>query len=290
MPHTWTNLVRVGAMLLVALHGTAHATSPVSADTGLRTQLDQLSRLRIFFGHQSVGGNLLDGVQKSLAASPGSTLRVVEVKEAGVQLAPGTWAHAMVGENTKPESKLVHFAQLMDGGLAEQADVAFMTFCHVDFDAHTDAQALFARYRTTLDGLKARHPGTTFVHVTVPLTTVQQGVKGWFKHLLGRSTRGEQENLRRESFNTLLRDTYGGKEPLFDLAHLESVAPNGTTETFEAQGRTWPALSRAYAADEGHLNAVGQAQLSAKLIAFLAALPQPARATPSQAQAAPATP
>jgi len=69
----------------------------------------------------------------------------------------------------------------------------------------TDASALFERYRATIAELRANNPRTTFVHVTLPLTTAQTGWKALTKRMLGRAPYGTIENLRREEYNTLLR-------------------------------------------------------------------------------------
>ncbi|MFP2932345.1 SGNH/GDSL hydrolase family protein [Pyxidicoccus sp. 3LG] len=293
MHFDWTFVVRLSAlvlpaMMLMALHGAAHAAGPSASTTG-GVSLEKLSHQRIFFGHQSVGGNILDGVKQVSAVQQGPAPRIVEVKDPTASIAPGTLAHAMVGENLKPESKIADFERLMDGGLAKQTDVAFMKFCYIDFNGATDARAVFEKYRTTLDGLKARHPGTTFVHVTVPLTTVQRGAKAWLKELLGKPVWGIAENVQRETFNQLLRQTYGGgKAPLFDLALLESTTAEGTPETYELNGQTWPAMVPAYSDDGGHLNAVGQQRIAHAFLAFLSTLPPPAVQPPiPAAQATP---
>ncbi|WP_164002441.1 hypothetical protein [Pyxidicoccus caerfyrddinensis] len=284
MHFDWTFLVRMSALVLpaivlMALHGVASAATPPASSSG---GLETLAQRRIFFGHQSVGGNILDGV-KQVASAP----RVVEVKDPSQPVAPGTIAHAMVGENMKPESKIADFARLMDAGLAKGADVAFFKFCYIDFNGTTDTRALFEKYRATMEGLKARHPGTTFVHVTVPLTTVQRGAKAWLKELLGKPVWGISENVQRENFNQLLRKTYGGKEPLFDLAALESTAADGTPETYELNGQPWPAMVPAYSDDGGHLNAAGQARMAKEFLAFLSALPAPAVQPPIPSHATP---
>ncbi len=271
--------MRVGALLLPGvLFVTLHAANAMEPNTSEETRggLEKLTRRRVFFGHQSVGGNILEGVrQLSTQGSPAP--RIVEVSDPSTPLAPGTLAHAMVGHNEQPETKIAHFEKLMDGGMAKEADVAFFKFCYIDFNGTTDAKSLFEKYRTTLAGLKARHPGVTFVHATVPLTTVQRGAKAWLKELLGRPVWGLAENATRESFNALLRQTYAGKEPLFDLAALESTRSDGTSETYEFNGRLYPAMAPEYSDDGGHLNAAGQARLASAFITFLATLPEPSQ-------------
>ncbi|MHA7632265.1 hypothetical protein [Corallococcus sp. M7] len=278
---------RLGALLLpgallMALPQSAAATAQVKPDATVAS-LERLTHRRVFFGHQSVGGNILDGV-RALPNAPGSkTPAIVEVKDANATIAPGTLAHALVGQNEQPETKLAHFEQLLDGGVAKQVDVALVKFCYIDFTSSTDAKALFEKYRATLAGLKSRHPGVTFVHVTAPLTTVQRGAKAWFNELRGRAVYGVGENVSREAFNALMRQTYGGKEPLFDLAALESTQADGSRETYEVNGRAYPAMVPAYSDDGGHLNAQGQARVASALVTFLAALPE----APASAKAGP---
>ncbi|MFB1479655.1 hypothetical protein [Corallococcus sp. RDP092CA] len=280
---------RFGALLLpgallMALPQSAAASAPVKPDVALAS-LERLTHRRVFFGHQSVGGNILDGV-RDLSPSAKAPA-IVEVKDASAELAQGTLAHAFVGQNEQPETKLAHFERLLDGGVAKQVDVALMKFCYIDFTSTTDAKALFEKYRATLAGLKSRHPGVTFVHVTAPLTTVQRGAKAWFNELRGRPVFGVGENVSREAFNALMRQTYGGKEPLFDLAALESTRADGTRETYEVNGRAYPAMVPDYSDDGGHLNARGQARVASALVAFLAALPDTRREAPAAAKAGP---
>ncbi|HEY6098072.1 MAG TPA: hypothetical protein VIW03_01490 [Anaeromyxobacter sp.] len=194
-------------------------------------------------------------------------LRIVETDGArGVSA--GTFAHALVGANGAPASKLQGFENALVGA---DVDVALVKFCHVDVEAGTDARALFARYQETLAALRARHPRTTFVHVTVPLTAIQGGVKAIVKRLTGRAPAGVIENARREEFNELLRRAVRGKEPLFDLAEVESTAPDGARATHEWGGRAVPALVPQYTDDGGHLAGEGRARAARQLVAVLAA-------------------
>src|SRR3954467_7751700 len=106
---------------------------------------------------------------------PGVPLRIHEAPNAA-GLAPGTLAHFFVPENGDPLGKLANFKKALGGGSA--ADIALIKFCYVDIDAATDASALFAHYQQTLAELRAANPRTTFVHVTLPLTTAQTGWEG----------------------------------------------------------------------------------------------------------------
>jgi hypothetical protein len=234
-----------------------------------RRDLQVLSERSIFFGHQSVGMNLLEGVRE-LAAREGVALRIQE-RPVGTGLPPGTLAHAGIAENGDPLRKLRSF----DAALAQGAgpNLALMKLCFVDVGAETDVSSLLREYEATLRRLKARHPHTTFVHVTTPLTIVQGGLKALLKWFLDRPPYGFLENVRREELNELMRRSYGGREPLFDLARVESTAPDGTPETGRWEGRATPALVSAYTDDGGHLNKVGRERAARALLAVLAAAP-----------------
>jgi hypothetical protein len=244
----------------------------LTRDGDLHAQLLRLSQRRIFFGHQSVGMNLLDGVRELAAPYADVGLRVVEAR-AGSDLPAGTFAHAVMPENGNPRLKLESFERALSSGIGSATDVALVKFCYVDFSSGTDAPALFAEYQTKLNALHARYPRTVFVHVTAPLTTVEGGAKAALKRLLGRGPGGLLENARREEFNELLRRAYGGKEPLFDLALLESTAADGQRELRDWNGSKVPALLPGYTDDGGHLKREARLRFARELIALLASLP-----------------
>jgi hypothetical protein len=249
------------------LLGSAVAT----ADTSLKTDLERIASRRILFGHQSVGANVLEGIQE-LAQTAGVPLRIVEVSTAA-SVAPATLGHILVAENGKPLKKLESFETAM-GDNAGDIDVALVKFCFADFSADTDTKALFAKYRAMIERLKAKHPATTFVHVTAPLTDIQSGVKAWVKRLFGRAPYGVLENMRRNEYNELVRSAYEGREPVFDLARIESLGPDGRTVTIEWNGRQIPILDSQYTDDGGHLNPIGRLRAARELVSVLASIPK----------------
>lgn len=232
--------------------------------------LQRVAQRRMFFGHQSVGFNVVEGLEMLGQARPSARLRVIGSRAPG-DLATPALVHATVGRNHDPSSKLREFAAILEAGLGERVDLAMVKFCYVDFERDGDPARLFDEYRATMARLRAAFPKLRIVHVTVPLTTVQSGPKAFVKGLLGRALWGGPENLVRERFNALLRAEYGGKEPLFDLARAESSLPGGGTATFQADGRRHPALAPEWASDEGHLNAAGSRWAAAHLLRTIAA-------------------
>ena len=218
----------------------------------VRADLERVAQRDVFFAHQSVGRNVLDGVAR-LAFDAGVAVRIRD---------------ELAGVNGDPDSKLRAFAAAVD---ASAPEVALLKLCWADFDAGTDAAALFRRYRTAIDALRARHPATVFVHVTAPLVTVQGGIGARIKKLAGASPGGFEANARRDEYNRLLRQAYEGREPIFDLARVESTAPDGRPSLAEWNGSAVPSLAAAYTDDGGHLNREGSARAAKALLAVLAA-------------------
>lgn len=226
-----------------------------------------LSEQRLLFGHQSVGANLLSGV----SALKIPNLRLQEVTKLDELSGPG-FAHVRIGRNEDPLSKLTHFESLFEKAQGAPYQLAFFKFCYIDFNATTDVDALFQRYVQTFERLSAAHPQTRFVHLTVPLTTVQSGLKAQLKSWLGRARWGAAENRQRHRFNEKLRAHYGnGKAALFDLAALEARHPDGRIEQFELDGQSYPQLIAAYSDDGQHLLLPAAEKLARTLLTTLEA-------------------
>lgn len=243
-------------------------------DAELRDDLEELSRRSVLFGHQSVGQNIVDGLQR-LAAAAGAPIEAVALDRTGSP-GRGTFAHVRVADNGEPFRKLESFERALAGRGA--FDVALMKFCYVDITARTEVPPLFAAYQAMLARLEARYPDTVFVRVTVPLRTLRREPDSFFTQVraaLGRKTSGIADNARREEFNQLLRGaTRETGAPLFDLARIESTHPDGRPEAEQWEGRgAVPALVTAYTRDGGHLNEAGQHRAARELLRVIAAAP-----------------
>lgn len=231
----------------------------------------KLAEKRIYFGHQSVGKNILNGVEIVMKENPQIKLKVVETEDPRT-LGNPAFAHSRVGKNVDPKSKCDAFVDVLDKGFGEKTDIAFLKFCYVDITAASDAQKVFSDYQYMISSLKKKYPKTTFIHATVPLSTVQTGAKAWIKNLIGMSVYGQDDNVKRGDFNEMLMKEYGGKEPIFDLAGIESTFPDGSRATFKKNGKTYYHLVPEYTKDGGHLNEFGSRLAAERLLALLAGL------------------
>lgn len=239
-------------------------------DDALESDLRAVSAKRVFFGHQSVGRNILDGLEDLQRGLGPPVVRIVELGSAGSPDDRGILLHGKVGQNERPATKCEDFRRILDQELQGRIDVALFKFCYVDFNDTSDVPAIVDVYSRTMDDLKQRHPAVVFVHVTAPLRTVDRGPGVWSRELLGRRNRSKHANARRGEFNRLLQERYAG-EPVFDLAASMSTHADGRRESFRLDGAKYPALVPAYTEDGGHLNAVGRTHVAAAFVHAIAA-------------------
>ncbi|MBM4130034.1 hypothetical protein FJ250_03265 [bacterium] len=256
----------LAVLLTTACRPAAPEAPMTSIPTVTEAQWQAAAARRVIFAHQSVGRDLLDGLR---SLDGGSRLAIAETRAPGP--GPGLF-HFPVGRNGDPFGKVGDFAAAVDA--AAPVDIALVKLCYVDLPAAIDPLAVARAYGDTLDALAARHPTTTFVAVTMPLTTVQEGRRAFVKKLLGRAPTGLAENARRQAFNDVLRSRSRPDRPLFDLAAVEAAG-----RTARHHGREIQYLDPALTSDGAHLNDEGARRAAAALVAFLAGL-EVAPATP----------
>jgi hypothetical protein len=218
-------------------------------------ELARVSRTRVFFGHQSVGMNILHGVRE-VYATHGTAAPVIEENSTDAGAAGGFIDHAFIGENGKPLLKIQDFDEAMRSGTGQCVDVAMMKFCYADIGAATDAGALLAAYGEVAAALQRDFPDVTFIHATVPLTTGPGLLSGLKRRLRGGDRSGWADNAARERLNALIRREYAGGA-LFDLAAAESTGPDGSRSGGTFREEQCYRLRPGYAADDGHLNREG---------------------------------
>ena len=248
-----TAVVLVAAFTYVRIDnpdGEAHVNPTVTDE-----QLTDASEATVFFAHQSVGVNVVDGIAAVYANHDVPTPAVVDVTDG--QTADAGLLHLRIGTNGDPHGKIHAFDAMIRDGLGDDVDVAMLKLCYVDIRDGADIDAIFTDYRDTIAALQHDYPQTSFVAATVPLNTKRDPVatlKGW----LGRGDRyGAEHNALREQLNAMIRAEYAGAGALFDIAAIESTAPDGNRSTGRHRGTVYYALDQGYASDHGHLNEAG---------------------------------
>jgi lysophospholipase L1-like esterase len=252
-----------------------------TSDSVSSASLARLAEARVYFGHQSVGRNIVDGLRDLGAGRNGSQPRIVQSRER-ISTTPAL-VEFTIGENGRPESKMKDFAAALQQIDDRAAAIAMFKYCYLDITPETNVELLFESHRKALEEMRARHPNLTFVHVTAPLTRLESGPRFIAKRLLGKPTTRDA-NVKRNRFNAMLREEYVG-EPMFDLAMVESTRPDGSKSFFNQGTDVVYTLAPELTDDGGHLNAAGRraaAEEFAAVIARVAAAQQPVtqRASP----------
>ncbi len=235
---------------------------------------DSLKDVNIFFGHQSVGQDIILGMQENVDEDGHGFPKIVEISSLS-DIRPGTLKHCNIGKNTRPLSKIRAFKKILVGATDVRVDIALMKFCYVDMTHDSNPQEIFGVYSEAMSELKSEFPETVFVHVTVPIEAMPRSAKGvvknFIKRVIGRPGVVE-DNWVRHQYNELLRDHYSGKEPVFDLAALESLDAGGCATVRMFQGEEILFMDPEKTQDGGHLNGGGRKTIGRELLGFLGAI------------------
>lgn len=221
----------------------------------------------VLFGHQSVGQNLLEGVQE--LGSAGLPVPTLLEPDALDRAPPGlALVSFRIGRNQDPASKLTHFSTVTRVAATRNAGAALFKFCYVDIDETTDVTALLGLYRRVMGDIQHACPHLVLGHVTVPLRFVSTGPLGRMRRLLGQYPVQVRRNAARARFNDMLRCAVPAGQ-LFDLAAVESRDCNGKSCTTPGPLGLVPVLAREYTTDGGHLNALGRRQAARVFVGFI---------------------
>jgi hypothetical protein len=250
----------------------SHKITLPSIDDVPKEHWAKLAEKKIFFGHKSVGYNIIDGITDIINERDYIKLDVIEARESSAFDQP-VFAHSQLGMNTKPFSKIERFVEIMDTGVGSKVDIAFFKFCYVDIMRDSDPQEIFDGYSAALEDLKGRYPNTKFLHVTVPILSVPKGAKKYLKQavklLIGRPGFFE-DNMVRRRYNDLLNNAYSKAGPFFDLALIESVNTGGFMCHAVKGAEKVSVMAPEYTEDGGHLNGRGRKVVAEQLLIILA--------------------
>lgn len=254
-------IVTLGILPLLACKGKTSMYETETAPYSDITKLKTISERKIFFGHQSVGFNIIDGTQLMLQTVPEIH---INIKETSYQtdFSGAILGHARIGKNGDPKSKVDDFRKKLESGIADSVEIALMKFCFIDFSPQTDVDDIFNYYRSNLEELASKYPNVTFIHCTVPLESGNTGLKGLIKTLLGKRA-NILANARRNMYNNLIRSAYG--DAVFDIAAAECRKSDGSV----AMSGGVPCLINTYTDDGSHLNSTGKIIVATELLKII---------------------
>lgn len=232
----------------------------------------KLAEKKFFFGHHSVGYNIIEGIKDIVGKYDYIKVNIVETDNPADFDKP-VFAHARVGRNMDTDSKIQGFRKVMDAGIADKADIAFFKFCYVDVNHDSNLDKIFEEYSGAMEGLVEKYPGTAFLHVTVPVCSpsanAKKMAKFFVKSLIGKAGVLE-DNAKRQQYNTLVRAAYAQKQHVFDLALAETVNPDGLRCYMKSDQKKIYVMPGVYTNDGGHLSPQGRRKVAQQLLITLA--------------------
>lgn len=234
-----------------------------------------LAQKKIYFGHQSVGDNIIEGINNIMENNNDVQLDIKKLNDVQTFDVP-VFAHSYIGENGDIDSKLTDFSQNINKGLGDKVDIAFLKLCFWDIRKKTNADEInvdeiFNQYKKTITSLQKQYPETIFLHSTVPLMSHSDGIVSKIKRMM-KPDNDDLDNIKRNELNQLIVEEYEGKEPLFDMALIESTLPDGRRTIFSAGGKNYYYLPGEYTNDGGHLNELARKHVAEQLLITLSRL------------------
>jgi hypothetical protein len=248
------------SIIFIVSCGDSNKIEEFKMSDNLLQNIKTVAKSRIFFGHQSVGGNILDGLKK---IDNENKINLI-TKDNMDNLPESFFMHFKIGENEKPKTKCDDFVGIIDS-IHNNIDYAFMKICYIDINRNSDVEALFEYYKSNMDTLIKKYPEVTFLHLTSPLRFNAKGFGVWIRELLGRPNNSKLDNVKRNEYNDLLKSYYP-EDTIFDLAAAQSTYPNGKKEYFTMDGEKYYSLIEEYTNDGGHLTELGSKVVAQELI------------------------
>ncbi len=234
----------------------------------LSDELAEIREARIFFGHQSVGANLIVGIDEICDQFKLPGINFIKPDATGNQ-DKGFFAYTKIGENNNPQSKCHEFERLLRNELSGSVDIAILKLCYADIDRETNVDEVFRFYKEIIDGLAEDFPSKQILAATLPLRQNHQGMSIFLRELAGRPNKSKLDNFRRNEFNRRLYEYYPPGR-LLDFATWESTKADSKREFYTMNGQKCFSLFEGYTDDGGHLNKSGRRAIAVEFIRKLA--------------------
>jgi len=227
-------------------------------------KLKVINQKNIFFGHRSVGENIISGVNEIISKDGHKEISINEWKS-NLKIDGNYFFHSNIGKNGDPKSKFKEFTDIVTDLANKNLELAMMKLCFVDITKKTNIYEVFQSYMTMINSLQIKYPNLTFIHFTVPLKSKPSWMNGIKHFIINRDQDNQQDNIYRNKYNELILSKYPRKY-IFDLAGFESTYPNGKRESTNVNGKLYYYLIKDYTDDGAHLNELGQQVIASEFI------------------------
>jgi hypothetical protein len=218
---------------------------------------------RVFFGHMSVGGNVMKGITTYSKEVGLGTPGYPDPQQSALPSSGSFFAQTLIGNNGEPYEKLKTFDSILRGGVASQVDVALLKFCYADIRVRNgvDPQELFDQYKQVMSALERSYPNVTFIYATIPVEVP----------IGNNDDDNRADNVLRAKYNNLIRAEYSGTGRLWDIAAIESTTLDGKRMTATHNGETYEYMVAEFAPNDGmHLYGESTRLAAAPLLKLIA--------------------
>lgn len=229
---------------------------PPSDGLDLATYNAAMSK-RTVFGHQSVGWQVLQGVEMWADELGAPDPIFPDYEGAGLPESGGFLGHFYCGTNGNSFTKTAEFLSHLQNGLASQVDIVVMKFCYADLRSGSGytPQQMFDDYKAWVDAVESQFPQLTVIYATEAI-------------VMGQNSDGVNNGLR-QTFNNLVRAEYGASGRLWDVADIQSTDPSSNKVLYGGV----ESLYSGYASpDQRHIYGLGRTTVSAPLLQIIADL------------------
>lgn len=235
--------------------------------TGTAARWGAVASRTIYFGHQSVGRDLIAGINR-LNSDGAIGLSLIQTDDPTSLTGPA-FVHFFAGSNRDYASKNAALLRLLKTRKNADGAIVLLKYCYVDIRDDLNPDVIFAAYCEMAETIQSEYPDVTVVHATMPLTTVESAFRARASQLMGRPTR-RKASVARHRYNELLRAEFAGDQPIFDIARVEATRPDGTVATFMSRGAPVETLAPENTYDGGHLTPRCQLAAAEALLDVLA--------------------
>lgn len=230
---------------------------PPSGELDLATYTAAMAR-RTVFGHQSVGWQVLQGVEMWADELGAPEPTFPDYEGGGLPGSGGFLGHFYCGTNGDSFTKTAEFLSHLQNGLAAQVDIVVLKFCYADMRSGSGytPQQMFDDYKAWVDAVESQFPQLTVIYATEAI-------------VMGQNSDGANNGLR-QTFNNLVRAEYGASGRLWDVADIQSTDPSGNKVLYGGV----ESLYSGYASpDQRHIYGLGRTTVAAPLLQIIAELP-----------------
>ena len=235
--------------------------------TGAAVRWGAVANRTIYFGHQSVGRDLIAGINR-LNEDGAIGLSLIQTEDPTSLTGPA-FVHFLAGNNRDYASKNAALLRLLKTRKEADGAIVLLKYCYVDISGDLDPVTLFSAYCEMTETIQSEYPDVTVLHSTIPLTTVENIFRARASQIMGRPTL-RNASIARHRYNELLRAEFGGIQPIFDLARVEATRPDGTLAGFMSRGALVETLAPENTYDGGHLTPECQLAAAEELLNVLA--------------------